>query len=122
MGPWHRTIVGVACGMLISAANNHWGDKSTGWLVVIACVLLVGAYAHGWALPRWRQWRTGRREPGYLRIVGGFRSDTRTVIRYANGRQDTLVIPQTAVATASAHDVVATGTRTRRWNRIRRRS
>ena len=73
MGPWHRTIVGVACGMLITAVATRYSNSS------------------------------GRREPGYLRIVGGYRTNFRLVIRYKNGRQEATVFPPTAQVTATAY-------------------
>jgi hypothetical protein len=105
MGPWHRTFVGVASGMLITAVASRYSDSS-GWLFVCAVVLLVGVLAHGLAWPRWQLWRAGRREPGYLRIVGGYRSDLRLVIRYKNGRQDATVFPPTAQVTGTAYGTV----------------
>jgi hypothetical protein len=102
MGPWHRTIVGVACGMLITAVATRYSNSS-GWLIVGAIVLLVAVVVHGLAWPRWQLWRAGRREPGYLRIVGGYRTNFRLVIRYKNGRQEATVFPPTAQVTATAY-------------------
>jgi hypothetical protein len=102
MGPWHRTISGFSGGALITAASTHWGDEASPWIALGAAVLLVATLAHGWAWPRLRQWRAKRREPGYLKIVGGFRTANLLVIKYANGRQDATVFAPSAHVTAWA--------------------
>ena len=108
MGPWHRTILGFGGGALITAAATHYGNGASLWIALVAGVIMVMTLAHGWAGPRWVQWRAGRHESGYLKITGGFRSDSRLVIRYKGGRQDTMVIPPTATGIGVAHSPTVT--------------
>lgn len=104
MGPWHRTIVDVACGMLITAVATRYSDTS-GWLIVVAVGLIVLTFGHGWLLPHVRQWRAACRSPGYLKIVGGYRTDSQLVIRYRGGKQDVTVFAASANVDVRGHGV-----------------
>jgi hypothetical protein len=44
--------------------------------------------ADGWGRPRWVEWRIAHREKGYLKIISGYRTDTRLVIVYRGGKRE----------------------------------
>ena len=125
MGPWHRTILGFSGGAVVAAAVSRWGTEADPWIILGACLLFLGTLAHGWH-PRWEKWRAQRREPGYVKIVGGFKSAERRVIRYSDGSQDTDVYPTTAIVAAAAFNPSLTSTAAGivtlpLWDRIKRR-
>src|SRR5271155_5427295 len=101
MGPWHRTILGFSGGAVIAAAVSRWGTEADPWIILGAALLFLGTLAHGWH-PRWEKWRAQRREPGYLKIVGGYKSTERRIIRYADGSQEADVYLRAAISATAA--------------------
>src|ERR1019366_5377046 len=108
MGPWHRTYLGIGVGAGITELAAHSSNGTWPWLLVAGGVLIVLTLAHGWVRPRWVDWRARRREAGYVKIVGGFKSDRRRVIRYADGREDVTVYAQGALVATAALSGTAT--------------
>ena len=109
---------------MVTAAVSRWGTEADPWIVLGAALLFLGTLAHGWH-PRWKKWRAQRREPGYVRIAGGYKSANGRFIRYADGSQDTDAYPQAAIVATAAATATATATAAgaveipTRWQRFR---
>jgi len=80
--------------------------------------LVAVAVGHGWAWPHLRQWHAQRQEPGYVKIVGGFKSNRRRVIRYADGTQDVTAYAEGAFVSVAALGATASVTKLPWWRRI----
>jgi membrane protein YdbS with pleckstrin-like domain len=112
--------LGVGIGAVITALAAHSGNWTWPWLCIAGGVIILVTLVHGWVLPQWREWRSQRREEGYVKVVGGYKSSSRRVIKYADSTQDVDVYGKGAV-TLSPLTVVATGTVTppTLWKRIK---
>jgi hypothetical protein len=120
MGPWHRTFVGTAAGVMTGSFAVENGNGSAPWIMGVAAAVLILTVAHGWGWPRWQQWRAGRKEDGYLKIIGGYRTANRLVIRYKGGRQDAMVMPPVATGVGVAHSPTVTTGPDGSWMRVRK--
>ena len=88
---------------MITAAVSRWGTEADSWIILGAGLLFIGTLLDG-LRPRWREWRARRREDGYIKIVGGYKTVNRREIRYADGTQDVDIQAKGAfVATLTPH-------------------
>jgi hypothetical protein len=81
-------IVGFALGSVVTAAATAGGASAAPWIALGALFVVIATVGHGWAWPRLRQWRSRRSEPGYIKVVGGYKTDNRRVIKYSDGTRD----------------------------------
>ena len=53
-----------------------------------ALVAVIATVGHGCMWPQLRQWRERRSEPGYIKVIGGYKTDNRRAIKYSDGPTD----------------------------------
>jgi hypothetical protein len=123
MGPWRRATLGFSGGALITAVVSRWGTKADSWIILGAGLLFIGTLLDG-LRPKVRAWRARRREDGYLKIVGGYKTVNRREIRYADGTQDVDIQGKGAAGialTPHAAGACSMPPPSTRWEQIKRR-
>jgi hypothetical protein len=115
-----EVLIGVMAAAAVGASADEWGHAAAPYLfaVVGVCALWIA-----WDVfrPKWVQWRASRREGGYLKIVGGFKSDRRRIVRYADGSQDTDIYATAAGTTTLTGIAAGTWSMPSRWDRLKQR-
>jgi hypothetical protein len=81
-------LLGIGIGAVITELAAHSSNWTWPWLCIAGGVIVLVTLVHGWVLPRWREWHSRRHEKGYVKIVGGYKSSLRRVIKYADSTQD----------------------------------
>jgi hypothetical protein len=113
--------LGIGVGAVTTAVVAHWSGGSWLAFMIVGGALIVLALGHGWVRPRLVDWRSRRQEEGYVKIVGGFKSARRRVIRYADGSEEVTTNAQGALVAVAALSGTGTVKYPTRWKRFRDR-